>query len=204
MGGPVIKGKFISKRTNKEVYVRDAFQIDDHMVVMLQSGEQIPINDFYNEYYQMSDEVYDEHGHVIGNNPQNDLEYCEKNENHLNKDLVFKGMNIPDVLGDQIILGAPPTPKGTSHLDKILVDTLNGVPEGVQLVSKLLKKVNKPTIKIEFDWNDFPKEQIKMLKEFYDVTDEEITQAIFNEYLSYESLNNDCMNQIKNYISSNI
>lgn len=202
MGGPVIKGTFISKITGQEVYVRDAIQMDNHMTVILQDGRNIPINDFYNEYYQMSTEVYDERGNIIGNSPQNDLEYHE--ENHLNKDLVFKGMDMPEQsFIDPSVLGPGTIYDGPTGLDKVF-DTVNKVPEGVQLVSKLLNKVNEPTIKIEFIWDDFPKEQIKMLKDFYDVTDEDITQAIFNKYLSYESINADCMNQIKNYISSNI
>lgn len=187
MGGPVLKGTFISKRTGREVIVRDTIQMDDHMVVMLKDGETVPINDFYNEYYQMSEEEYDINGNIIGKG-----EIKESSTSNLNPNLIFSDLeSYSTVAGD-------PEPAVIRINEPVKTDI---VSSGQQMVEKLLKKVNKPSIKVEFEWDDYPSQQIAMLKDFYDVTDDDIVAAIIKEHLHADFIKNECVSQISKYIS---
>ena len=66
MEGPDIKGRWINKKTGEEVIVRDTIMSDDTMSVMLSDGRMISMNEFSSLYYQVSDDLYDSNGNVIG------------------------------------------------------------------------------------------------------------------------------------------
>ena len=66
MEGPDIKGRWINKKTGQEVIVRDTIMSDDTMSVMLSDGRMISMNEFSSLYYQVSDDLYDSNGNVIG------------------------------------------------------------------------------------------------------------------------------------------
>ena len=72
-GAPEIKGTWISKKTGAEVQVRDCIIAENGMSVMLSDGRMIDMNEFSNEFYQISDDIYDSNGNIIGkadgNNP---------------------------------------------------------------------------------------------------------------------------------------
>ena len=72
-GAPEIKGTWISKKTGAEVQVRDCIIAENGMSVMLSDGRMIDMNEFSTEFYQISDDIYDSNGNIIGkadgNNP---------------------------------------------------------------------------------------------------------------------------------------
>ena len=72
-GTPEIKGTWISKKTGAEVQVRDCIIVENGMAVMLSDGRMIDMNEFSTEFYQISDDIYDSNGNIIGkadgNNP---------------------------------------------------------------------------------------------------------------------------------------
>lgn len=95
-----MKGTWISKKTGQEVIVRDCVMSDGNsMIVMLADGRMIDMNQFSSEYYQMSDEIYDSNGNVIGKcnekTPVDVPEYhpncdCPKPNNHDEYDFLNK------------------------------------------------------------------------------------------------------------------
>lgn len=72
-GAPEIKGTWISKKTGAEVQVRDCIIAENGMSVMLSDGRMIDMDEFSTEFYQISDDIYDSNGNIIGkadgNNP---------------------------------------------------------------------------------------------------------------------------------------
>ena len=72
-GAPEIKGTWISKKTGAEVQVRDCIISENGMSVMLSDGRMIDMDEFSTEFYQISDDIYDSNGNIIGkadgNNP---------------------------------------------------------------------------------------------------------------------------------------
>ena len=65
-GAPEIKGTWISKKTGAEVQVRDSIITENGMSVMLSDGRMIDMNEFSTEFYQISDDIYDSNGNIIG------------------------------------------------------------------------------------------------------------------------------------------
>ena len=65
-GAPEIKGTWISKKTGAEVQVRDCIIAENGMSVMLSDGRMIDMNEFSTEFYQISDDIYDSNGNIIG------------------------------------------------------------------------------------------------------------------------------------------
>ena len=65
-GAPEIKGTWISKKTGVEVQVRDSIITENGMSVMLSDGRMIDMNEFSAEFYQISDDIYDSNGNIIG------------------------------------------------------------------------------------------------------------------------------------------
>ena len=59
------------------------------------------------------------------------------------------------------------------------------------MLDKLFSKIKTdPEIKLTIKWEEFPKEEIKMLKTYFDITDENIGNYINNKYLKNDTLNN--------------
>lgn len=65
-GTPEIKGTWISKKTGAEVQVRDCIITENGMSVMLSDGCMIDMSEFSTEFYQISDDIYDSNGNIIG------------------------------------------------------------------------------------------------------------------------------------------
>lgn len=65
-GAPEIKGTWISKKTGAEVQVRDCIIAENGMSVMLSDGRMIDMDEFSTEFYQISDDIYDSNGNIIG------------------------------------------------------------------------------------------------------------------------------------------
>lgn len=65
-GAPEIKGTWISKKTGAEVQVRDCIIAENGMSVMLSDGRMINMDEFSTEFYQISDDIYDSNGNIIG------------------------------------------------------------------------------------------------------------------------------------------
>lgn len=61
-----IKGKWTNRVTGQTVMVKDSVITDDDMAVILSDGSMIDMNTFSRDYIQMSDDIYDLNGKVIG------------------------------------------------------------------------------------------------------------------------------------------
>ena len=63
-GGPIISGQWINQRTGEQVTVRDSYMDGENMFVVLTNGQTLNMDEFQ-DYIQMSDDVYDEHGNKL-------------------------------------------------------------------------------------------------------------------------------------------
>ena len=67
-GSMGISGIWMNKRTGQKVNVRQSIQDGDNMIIITDKG-QISMEVFSRDYIQASDEIYDESGKVIDNQP---------------------------------------------------------------------------------------------------------------------------------------
>lgn len=70
MGGEMITGRWINKRTGKPINVRNTIIDGDNMIIISDAG-QIGMEEFSRDYIQASDEIYNEDGKVIGHEQMN-------------------------------------------------------------------------------------------------------------------------------------
>lgn len=179
MSGP--SGKWISPRTGKTVLVKDTFIDGEHMNVMLSNGSIIPMNDFSRDYIQMSDEEYDSNGSQISANS-----IQTNNCPMIDESLLFKGMgdaptevqvkNVQQPLLDSTFV------ENYSNKSNIQTNTTNS------FVDKILDKNDGPKLNIKIEWSDFPRKELQMLKDYFDVNDDSIVESIINKYVNIDSI----------------
>lgn len=175
-GGPMISGKWMNKRTGEVINVRDCLMDGDNMVLSTSKG-MMDFSSFSNNYIQASDEVYDTSGKVI-------------------KTEAVKIEEIADAIKEE----NPPINLNT----KPLTQNENNKGQGVNkinnfdLIDKIFKKIeSKPNVNLNIEWAGFPKKELLMLIEYFDVKSEDIAKYI-GKYLINEQLLNDALNNFIN------
>lgn len=202
-GGPMITGQWINQRTGERVTVRDSYMDGENMFVILTNGRQLTMEEFQ-DYVQMSDDVYDEKGNKIGNEKPSQKKTAKKKPAY-DPNLVFDGMDstAPPVQSDlqKQILAAEaaelglnqddsPQNYGVEPQDIPLVPKYSKVNEQEQMIMKILDKTEKPQISFNVSWDAYPNNELKMLKEYFNVTNDDIAKAIIKKYVSKEDLDN--------------
>ena len=206
-GGPMITGQWINQRTGEKVTVRDSYMDGENMFVILTNGRQLTMEEFQ-DYVQMSDDVYDEKGNKIGNEKPSQKKTAKKKPAY-DPNLVFDGMDsteqpVQSDLQKQILaaetaelgLNQDDIPQnygenyGVEPQDVPLVPKYSEVTEQEQMIMKILDKTEKPQISFNVSWDAYPNNELKMLKEYFNVTNDDIAKAIIKKYVSKEDLNN--------------
>ena len=160
-GGPMISGKWFNKKTNQTVTVRDALIDGDNMIIMTDKG-QIPMQEFSNFYIQVSDDIYDQNGNVIDNKKAsiNDI-----------KD--NKPQQPIKVFNDE---QEPPKQRSTVN---VVEETKNE-----QLIRKIFEKnQSRPELNLTVNWADFPQNELKMLINYFDISEKEISDYIIKNLI---------------------
>ena len=205
-GGPMITGQWINQRTGERVTVRDSYMDGENMFVILTNGRQLTMEEFQ-DYVQMSDDVYDEKGNKIGNEKASQKK-TDKQKPAYDPNLVFDGMDstaqpaqpVQSDLQKQILaaeaaelgLNQDESPQnyGVEPQDIPLMPQYSKVTEQEQMIMKILDKTEKPQISFNVSWDAYPNNELKMLKEYFNVTNDDIAKAIIKKYVSKEDLDN--------------
>lgn len=176
--GPSISGKFFHKDTGKEIFVRDSINDGVKMCVVLSDGSTMDMSEFQN-YVQMSDEEYDSQGRLIG-------KAKEQVKPSLDPNLLFAGMgekpkeikedyseqseNIKSIMKQIDFEDAPVIVENSEKNQKLA------------MIKKILDKSSEPEIIVTINWENKPEKEFEMLKNFFDVSIEDIANALFQQY----------------------
>lgn len=174
-GSMGLAGKWINKRTGTIVNVTNSVMDGDDMIIISDRG-QISMSEFSQDYIQTSDEIYDENGQVIGKEPVNmdDFKQIKEWEESINSNI---------------------NNSNTNNSQNIQQDNLNS---NLQIIKKVFDKLTSyPTIKIDIEWDDFPKAQINTLVDYLDVSIDDISTYIVNNYADINSISKEMTNIIK-------
>ena len=79
---------------------------------------------------------------------------------------------------------------GVEPQDIPLMPQYSKVTEQEQMIMKILDKTEKPQISFNVSWDAYPNNELKMLKEYFNVTNDDIAKAIIKKYVSKEDLDN--------------
>lgn len=168
MGGPgmSISGKWYNKRTGRTIMVRDSYFDDAGMQVMTSDGQMINGDEFSRDYIQCDETIYDENGQSTGQSEEIDY------------DAMFSGMqtSTPEMnyAGDTLL-------KQDAQVIKPTVQVVQ--PENNPALDKLFSKLDDyPTLDINIKWNKIPISELNMLKNIFDLTNDDIAEYIYNNY----------------------
>ena len=197
MGGPT--GKWINMRTGKTIIVKDTFTEGDRMTVMCSDGRMIPMSEFSRDYVQMDESM-------TGAQPA-------QSRPVLDESLLMKGMG-PRPSEDNAQIAQPQQPRpivDMPSLDNSYVGGWNGDNDSIgtiiestktnSLVTRLLDKCNTPKITIGLSWDDAPINELNMLKTIYDVTDDEIVNAVVDKFISLEAIKEQMSKKVNDLLS---
>lgn len=173
MEGPSIEGKWYNKRTGKTITVKDMMMSDEGMQIFTTDNQLIDGDDFSRDYIQCDDTVYDNNGNATGTTESIDYES------------MFAGIdtdshslsNTPIYSDNKTTLAEAPVVE--TQLVNKKFDTLDS------LFSKLEKL---PDVNCSISWKKIPKSELKMLKTYFDITDEDIAEYVYTKYCTPETI----------------
>lgn len=167
-GSGMISGKWVNKKNGSTINVRDAIMQGDELVIMTDKG-QISGVDFSNNYVQMSEEEYDMSGHKLDSKQQTTKPTA----------------SVPKVKMFDDIDNELYSKQQQEQHKNVVAPAQN---ESKRLIEKLFSKIStKPSIRINIEWAEFPKNELNMLMDVFDVTKEDIS-SYMKKYLDDDEL----------------
>ena len=168
MEGPSIEGKWYNKRTGKTITVKDMMMSDEGMQIFTTDNQLIDGDEFSRDYIQCDDTVYDTNGNATGTSESVDYES------------MFGGIDTDQsVFNNNTSLYDDPAPTIESAVVNKKFDTLDS------LFSKLEKL---PEVSCSISWKKIPRSELKMLKTYFDITDEDIADFVYTKYCTPETI----------------
>ena len=168
MEGPSIEGKWYNKRTGKTITVKDMMMSDEGMQIFTTDNQLIDGDEFSRDYIQCDDTVYDTNGNATGASESVDYES------------MFGGIDTDQsVFNNNTSLYDDPAPTIESAVVNKKFDTLDS------LFSKLEKL---PEVSCSISWKKIPRSELKMLKTYFDITDEDIADFVYTKYCTPETI----------------
>jgi len=162
-GYDMISGRWINRKTGTIINVRGSVTDDKGDMILMTDRGQMGMEEFSKYYVQASDDIYDESGKVIDTKPVSTAE------------VTFNNDNTP-LEADSIYGTKMSTPMSSQPL------------KNFDLIDKIFKKIeSKPNADLTIEWADFPKQELSMLVNYFDVNVEEIAEYI-GKYLINEDL----------------
>lgn len=187
-----ISGIWVNRMNGDRIAVRNTFIDGDNMIIMTQDGRQLTMNEFQN-YIQMTDE----NGNV-------DNSFTIGTNNIDNERRVVVGQTSGNNLKQ--FADAHLTDKVSSIRTEVkdqLIEKNNFIEssESNKLLDKLFNKLNlNIDIKIDLTCPNFPGNELNMLKDIYDVTDDDIA-----EYIRVKMIDDDLIrNSISRFVSKEL
>jgi len=193
-----ITGEWINKYTGQKVIVRDYIISEDNMIVLTNMGE-INVNDFSNEYIQMSDEMYDQNGNKLSSEQAKSIE-------NKNKEIIEKNNKIEfnQEFPKELLEKAKQQNKSSEiklEVPKQEKQHTNGKLHKEELIKPIFDKIElNPQIDFSIKCENFPVEQFNMLKEYFDVSEKDIANYIINYIISDE----DFIGAVEDFVHSKL
>ena len=159
--------------------MRDSFIDGDDMIVRTIDGNIIPMTEFSNNYVQ-SEEVDEATARSVIQQPVAPQSYGD-----IKPDFGQKVISKNDDAKDNNIK--------PSNLDQVSQYVENHKEDKVEdklfrkktLIGKIFEKIStKPNINLTFDWTEYPEKEMSMLMEYFDVSNDDIANYIYNTYFN--------------------
>lgn len=183
-----IHGEFINTRTGQTIFVRDSIMTPEGDTIIMSDHGQLDMATFSKYYIKIDDNSADQvpvptSAEAPINAPADLVMMAQQ-------DMLAKPTNkVEEFLADLVtdyppeLLDSPSQP--SSDLDKTVVEnTQEPINESQKMLSKVMSDSNvKLNIYVEFDETTFPKDGINVLKQYFNVTDDDISEWLQNNLL---------------------
>lgn len=181
MTNDMISGKWMNKMTGDTVVVKNSVMDGEEMVIMTNKGV-LNMSEFSMNYIQVSDEVYDEHGNVVGNEAINIEQIPQQTQNTpaLDYSTLTRGLTQQDLHNIQ------------QQVQQVTVAPVED--EDTMLIRRILKKVSPPEVKSTIEWTTYPTKQLEML-EMLGVEPNKIVEYFVNQ-INVETIRKSINHQI--------
>ena len=177
--GMGIEGIWMHRQTGQKIRINQTVQDGDNMIIITDKG-QLPMEIFSRDYIQVTDDIYDDKGTIVGKaDPNDDASLIAEYEKEFGVD--------------------PLIPQATAS-------TPASMPiNNEQIIKKVFDKLTSvPKIEVDVKWDDFPEAQINTLVEFLDVKFEDISAYIIKKYVNVEALALELTEILKEKLHKNI
>ena len=166
MEGPSIEGKWFNKRTGQTITVKDMMMSDEGMQIFTTDNQLIDGDEFSRDYIQCDDTVYDTDGNSTGTAEPIDYESM-----------------FGSIGADTQTLDTPVYNKTTNVEIPVVVN------KKFDTLDSLFSKLDKlPDVNCSISWKKIPKSELKMLKTYFDITDEDIAEYVYVKYCTPETI----------------
>ena len=200
--GEDFTGKWIDRRTGKEIYVRDVIMDGDTMCIMSSIGQIDPIV-FQNYYVKISEKEYSANNirpEVSGQQLINEINKGLDNDERISNVKHTNNITLDTPIGNN---GQPVTTQTIKNKKETIKQTPQSLNNEI-LIKKVFEKHNtKPVIDFNVNLDNLPIEQLKMLINVLDVSFDEISSYIIKHYLSEEVFIKEFSNYLKTSLEIN-
>ena len=150
MNNDMISGKWMNKNTGETIIVKNSVIDGDGMVIITNRG-MLNMSEFSINYIQVSDEIYDENGNVVGNEEMTPESLPQQqNTTALDYSTLTRGLTQQDIHNIQ------------QQVQPVTVAPVED--EDTMLIRRILKKVSPPEVKSTIEWTTYPTKQLEMLE----------------------------------------
>ena len=183
-----IQGEFINTQTGQTIFVRDSIMTPEGDTIIMTDRGQMSMNEFSKYYVKMDDNSTDQVPIPVSVeapiSAPDDLmamaqqDMLAKPTNKVEEFLSDVVTEYPDSLYDSTTVGTDDEPTN---------DIQEHTSEAVKMLDKIMSESDvKLEVSIKFDESTFPFDAINVLKQYFNLTDDDISEwlytNVFNKY----------------------
>lgn len=194
--GEDFTGKWLDRRSGKEIFVRDVIMDGDTMCIMSSIG-QIDPNVFQQYYVKVSEEEYSASNikpQVSGQQLLNEINKGLDESERITTVTHTNNITLDTPIGNN---GKPVTTQATQNKKETIKQTKQSINNETLIKKVFDKHTTEPLVDFNVNLDDWPIEQLKMLITVLDVSVDEISTYIIKNYLSEEILITEFSNYLK-------
>lgn len=194
--GEDFTGKWLDRRSGKEIFVRDVIMDGDTMCIMSSIG-QIDPNVFQQYYVKVSEEEYSASNikpQVSGQQLLNEINKGLDESERITTVTHTNNITLDTPIGNN---GKPVTTQATQNKKETIKQTKQSINNETLIKKVFDKHTTEPLVDFNVNLDDWPIEQLKMLITVLDVSVDEISTYIIKNYLSEETLITEFSNYLK-------
>jgi hypothetical protein len=179
-----IQGEFINTQTGQTIFVRDSIMTPEGDTIIMTDHGQMSMNEFSRYYVKMESDT----GTVTSPVQEAPISAPSDLMAMAQQDMLAKPTNkVEEFLSDVVTEYPDSLYDSTTQPTESSEDVVEPQSEAVKMLDKIMSESDvKLNVKISFDESTFPFDAINVLKHYFNLTDDDISEwlyhNVFNKY----------------------